>query len=274
MHRWDEALRWATAWVERHPDEWPSWFYRGQAYQLRRALKQAIADFQRVIELKPDHAEARLHLAGTYTLEGQFQLALTQYQAYLQSRPDDPDGLLGVANCHYSLGQYEAARSALDALLDRQDDHAAGLLLRAKVEIVTGSPADALKWLQRAETLAPAETDIVHTLALVARQLGQPEAAQKYEARLQELRQQIDRLETLRKQIQDEPENLTPRYEAGVTALRLRREEEAAEWFQSVLRLDPKHVPTHQALAEHFEAAGDRKRAAYHRKFLVDDGNR
>jgi tetratricopeptide (TPR) repeat protein len=159
-------------------------------------------------------------------------------------------------------------------LLDRQNDHAAGLLLRAKVEIVTGSPAEALKWLQRAETLAPAETDIVHTLALVARQLGQPEAAQKYEARLHELRQQIDRLETLRKQIQDEPENLTPRYEAGVASLRLRREEEAAEWFQSVLRLDPKHVPTHQALAEHFEAVGDRKRAAYHRKFLVDDGNR
>jgi tetratricopeptide (TPR) repeat protein len=273
-NRHQEALHWANVWTVQFPDDWQPLLYRGHAFYLSRALGQAMADYRRVLELKPDQAEARLRLADAHLLEAQFEPALVQYQAYLQKHPEDPAALVSVANCQFSLGRLEASRATLKDLFARYQDQpraperhlAAGYFLQAKLALAEGSAPEALTWLRRAEALIPEERDIVYNLAVVLRQLGQPDEAGKYEAKLEEVRAQIQRLEELRKLLKHDPDNAALCHEAGMLSWRFGRHEEAGQWFKSALQLDPNHRPTHQALADFFEKSGDGPRAARHRE--------
>jgi Tfp pilus assembly protein PilF len=46
------------------------------------------------------------------------------------------------------------------------------------------------------------------------------------------------------------------------------QERQALHWLNQALQLDPDHQPTHRALAEYFEKAGDAEEAAAHRRRL------
>jgi tetratricopeptide (TPR) repeat protein len=272
--RLHDVLHWTTAWLERHPDAWQPRLYRGRCFHLGRSLHRAIAEYRRVLEARPDQVQVRLWLAGSLMLDGQFADALAEFQHYLQSRGDDPAALLGAANCQLSLNQPEAARAALDQLLARQPQHAGGFLLRAKLELEKGSAEEALSWLKRAETLAPHETDITHTLSLTLRRLGRHDEAQKYEHKLHDLRRRYEALDLLQQRILKETENASLRSEAGLLCLSLGRDGEAMRWLRSALQLDPGHRATHQALADYYEKSGDRSRAEYHRQKASADGSR
>lgn len=264
--RLNDVLYWTNFWLERHPTAWQPRLYRGRCFHLALSLHRAIAEYQRVLELKPDQVQVRLWLAGSLMLDGQYQEALAQFQAYVQGRPDDPTALLGIANCLVALNELEAAHAALDVLLARQHNHPGAFLLQAKLELAQGKAAEALSWLKRAEALAPHETDITHTFSLVLRQLGRHDEAGAYERQLQDLRQRYEQLEQLRKRIVKEPENASLRYEVGTRNLGLGREEEAVRWLRSVLQLDPNHQLSHQALAEYYRKHGEGKRAEYHQQ--------
>jgi predicted Zn-dependent protease len=171
-----------------------------------------------------------------------------------------------VAHCQYALGQTAAARLALDQLFARHPEHAGGFLVRARLELQENKPEEAWKWLQRAETLAPHETDITYTFVLVLQRLGRLDEAQKYEHKLRDLLGQLDQLEAVKKRISQDPDSVSLRHEAGEICLRLGRDLEAARWFRSVLQLDPNHVPTHKVLAAYFHKVGDVQRGEFHRR--------
>jgi tetratricopeptide (TPR) repeat protein len=62
------------------------------------------------------------------------------------------------------------------------------------------------------------------------------------------------------------PQDPAPRAEAGMILLRLGEEKEGLRWLRSALRVDPKHKPTHRALADYYQRKGDKERAEKHRK--------
>ena len=264
LHRLQAAIDLTSSWIERYPDDALGWFYRGYAFELNRTFSRAGPDYEHVLKLKPDHADAHLRLAGVLSNK-QPQEALRHYQACLEARPGEA-ALLGVAHSHYALGEREEARAALAELFARHKDHAGGLFVQAQLELGAGAPAKALACLKRAEALAPNELDLTYNMVLALQQLGKWEEAREYQRKHQGLRVQYDRLETVRKQIGTEPQNVALRYEAGAICSRLGRDQEAARWFKGALELDPDHAPTHKALAEYFQKRGDGSRADYHRR--------
>jgi tetratricopeptide (TPR) repeat protein len=264
VYRLPDAAYWATQWVERHPGRWQPWLYRGRAHYLNRALGRAAADYRRALEIKPDHHQGRLWLASALLLGGQFAEALPEFETYLRDDPDEPAGLLGLASCQLELNQQGAAEAALDRLLARHPDNVAGLLVRARLEMARDAPDKALTWLKKAEALAPHEEDILNALVLACRQLGRQVEAEAYQRRLDKVHKETVRLDEVRKQIIRTPNEVGPRYEAGVLCLRLDRPQEALGWLLGVLDLDPDHRPTHQALADCYEKLGEPRRAAYH----------
>ena len=66
-------------------------------------------------------------------------------------------------------------------------------------------------------------------------------------------------------EIQRAPHNPNLHYEAGMIALRAGAIQDALRWFESALREDPNHAPTHRALAEYYQKMGELGRAARHR---------
>ena len=55
-------------------------------------------------------------------------------------------------------------------------------------------------------------------------------------------------------------------HEAGVLCLRNGNAEEAVRWLRLALQYDPRHRPSHQALADYYQGAGRLDLAAQHRQ--------
>jgi Tfp pilus assembly protein PilF len=55
-------------------------------------------------------------------------------------------------------------------------------------------------------------------------------------------------------------------HECGVLSLRNGQEDQGVRLLTQALRKDPKHRPTHKALAEYYESKGDNAAAARHRE--------
>jgi tetratricopeptide (TPR) repeat protein len=172
------------------------------------------------------------------------------YEAYLQENPGDTNGLFGLANCQFSLSKTAAARAALKEILDVSKDDIKALFLQAKIEFADDKPAESLKWLRKAERLAPRESDITHTMIVVLQRLNRTEEAEKYVKRQQEILDLHDQLIKFRKQLRRDPGNAELRFQIGRINALLGRDDEAFEWFQTVLRLDPTHAETLKALEE------------------------
>ncbi len=80
--------------------------------------------------------------------------------------------------------------------------------------------------------------------------LNQTEEAEKYITRQQEILNWHDQLIKLRKQLRYDNTNAHLRYQIGRLNMLLGRDDEAAEWFRRVLRLQPGHAEALKALQE------------------------
>ena len=79
------------------------------------------------------------------------------------------------------------------------------------------------------------------------------------------MRDEQDRLDQLRSIILKHPGDLASRCEVARWMLTHGHADEGLKWANEILRADPRHVPTHQALAEHYAATGNPGLANYHR---------
>jgi tetratricopeptide (TPR) repeat protein len=261
----NEIVALTDTWVARYPDDWQARLYRGRALQFFAPHRdEAVAEYLRVLELRPDQAQARLWLAQLYSAAARYQDSLHHYQVLVAAHPDDADALYGVAHCQASLGQDDEARATLNRLFVQMPGHALGLLLRAKLDLNGGAPGQALPLLRKAEAVIPYEPELVYNLALALKRLGQKDEADRYQGRLQKLAEQTALLEKLKQKIQDKRDDWELRYRAATLSLQMGREADALREFQVILWNVPEHLATHRALAEYYREKGDAKRADYH----------
>jgi tetratricopeptide (TPR) repeat protein len=234
-----DLQRLTSQWLKLSPDAWLPHIYRGHAYSLESSQNQAVTEYRRALELNPEHGPARIWLANALMANGQFQEALELFEVSLQKNPGNSQALYGVANCQFSLGNTQATRSALRQLLDMSPNDIQAYLLQAKVEIAEEQPEQALHWLRQAERLAPGDADINDPMLLVLRQLNQTQEAEKYRRRQQEIIELNERLKKLRMQFRKDSNNPSLRMHIGHLYLLLGHQDQAEEWLQSALRLDP-----------------------------------
>jgi tetratricopeptide (TPR) repeat protein len=268
-HLIDEAVRWATVWTERYPEDWRPRFVRGlalEAYVLAAADEKAIKDYERVLELKPDHAEARYKLGDLLRRTGQYKAALSHLEACYRQNPEDSRVVVSLARCLLYLRQASAAKALLDEWLAKHPEGEADVfLVRGQADYDLGEPEKALPWLRRAEQLAAKDEDTFRSLANTLRRLGQHDEAARYDRLAKDFHKQIERLRTLLRDIRANPDAVAPRYEAGIILLRTGHEREGVRWLHSVLDIDPRHAATHQTLADYYEKVNDLERARVHR---------
>jgi Flp pilus assembly protein TadD len=256
-----------TAWVNLFPEDWLPRIYRGNArLRLNANVDEAIQDFQRVLELKPDNPESHLSLAIILTKEGDLENALPHFQTSVSRQPKDKRGLFGLANCQYTLGKSSEARATLTRLFATGQEDAAAYLLQAKIELAEGCPEKALPWLQKADALAPKEGEVINSLMLVCGQLGQTEQADKYRRLLDEVNARDAELHKLATAYMDRPWDADLRFQLGEACLKYGRNDEASHWFQGILWKDPDHLPTLNVLSAYYQSIGNQKMADHYRR--------
>jgi tetratricopeptide (TPR) repeat protein len=135
---------------------------RAGVYQVMGRLKEAAADYRRMIELKPKGpdanlclAEAHVGLARLYDKQGQPGKATECFDQMVAATPKSEWAYLRRAEHRRDRGEYDAALADCDRAAALKPGWALPALVRASVQAARGQPAAAVAEADRALAKAP-----------------------------------------------------------------------------------------------------------------------
>ncbi len=260
------AMQCLDLWLGREKDAVQALFWSGDVWEKLHKYEEALADYQRVVDLAPDRDDARLRLASLQLQAHRAAEAAPHYEQLYERQPGDPAVLLGLARCRIEQGKPEEARQLLDALLMAQPRDGLALGERGKLELDAGRPEEAERWLRQAVAQAPYEREVVYLFVQTLQQQSKNEEAVAWVDRLAQIKADLNRINEVMLDIHAHPADPAPRHEAGRILLRNGQEQEGRRWLENALQQDPYYRPSHELLAEYFEKHGEPKRAALHRR--------
>jgi tetratricopeptide (TPR) repeat protein len=268
MNHADHCLR---LWLEREPDNVQALMWRAELAE-RRQSSEAVEYYRRAVEADPEHEEARLRLASGLLSLHRHEEAARHYEWLRERHPDRADVLVGLARCRREMGRPEEAKRLLELALAANPKHVAALHERGRVALEMDQPAEAEEWLRKAAAAAPNHQEITFTLYQCLQARGKTTEARQLHAQIERINASLERLGELTRKIAASPNDADLRYEAGMIFLNNGQEVEGLRWLASALNENPRHAPTHRALTEYYEHAGDSARADQHRRLASPQG--
>jgi predicted Zn-dependent protease len=267
-NRLNEALALLDLWLEQQPDNYEALVRHGWVEEHIFNLAQAVKDYVKALALEPERHHVRQRVVELLLQENRTADALPEAEELCRRQPDSPDANYCYARCLHLLGRDQEAEKLLDQLLADHPRHAGALGLRGQLAFEAGKTPQAADLLKRAMDLEPANRELKYKYLLCLKKLGKTDEAKDFEAKLAEADAEIKRMDTLVREVNLRPNDPALRYEAGVIFLKNGMTEDGLHWLFTALNVDPRHRPTHQALAEYYERNGDKERAAQHRAYL------
>lgn len=264
--RWLEAERILDAWLAAAPDDTAALLLHGKFLEQRQNVPEAINNFLRVVELDPDHDEARLRAAGLL-LQQRRSDDLFVHASVLRTRlPRLAEVRMLWVKALALQGRSEESRAALDECLAEFPDYAPAQAERGIAALQSGDDATAAEYLGRATQLAPGDLVTRSQYVAVLSRLGRTVDAERERESLRSLQKDVERIsELVSGPLQLHPNDPSIPHEIATIALRSGQAAEGLRWLQAALLIDPNHGPTHQVLANYYQASGNPALAARHR---------
>ncbi len=265
-YRMVPALHCLDLYLEREPEDVQAWLGRGWVCERLFYWTDAARAYRRAVDLEPENEPARLRLAKTLLLIGPPDKAAEEFETLCQKRPDDAEVLLGLARSRRQQGRLEDADRLLNELTSRQPQNEGVLKERGRVALEAGNPAGAENWLRQAVAKAPHDREAWYDLYQCHQRQGKEKEAQEALSIFQRLDADLKRIDWLTRQMQQTPYDAELYYEAGVLCLRNGSPEEGVRWLRLAIHYDPRHGPSHQALADYYKSTGKLNLAAEHQQ--------
>jgi predicted Zn-dependent protease len=264
--RLDEALHRADEWVQREPDNVQAHYLRGNISRRMGWSSEAAANYGRVVELDPDHPQARSGLVIALVDTGRYEEALQHLEALAQHHPLDVEMQVRLAICRYRLGHSREARTILDGILAEHPDNGLALLTRGQIAQAAGQLPEAEDWLSRAVRVMPNDYKAHWSLCKCLRQQGKAEADVE-QKRTEALRGRWERYNELTTHLlAQRPNDPALQCELGKLMLELGLPEAGRNWLLGALRLDEHYLPALTALADYYQQQGDTNAAQDYRR--------
>lgn len=272
VYRANDAYTVAQQWASRFPDDLRALELRGRAaIQGRgRGLTLGADDLREVLARDPTRIKSRTTLSITLLELGRFDEAIAELDRLVRDRPDEPDHRVRLARCLKMTNRPERAVELLDAVLQADPGH--GLALRTRGQFALGDLQlpEATAWLRRAAEAMPNDYQTHYLYYQALQQAGQPTAATEQLQRAEAVKQQSMQLADLRtRRLAERPLDPTLSTEMGSLLLKTGNTVQGLRWLEVALSLDPGFRPAHEVLAVHYETAGDRGQAEYHRRLAA-----
>jgi tetratricopeptide (TPR) repeat protein len=257
-------------WRQDQPDNPQVHYVEGELHDCEGISEAAVASYQRVLQLDPEHDEARLKLTGAL-ME---QRAFTQMEAHLEHlrrrQPDNLEVLVRSAACCVFLGRVQEAVRLLDDVLARDPDFAPALAERGKIALEQGEYPVAEKMLRKAVEGNPGDHPSRFRLVQCLQQSGKVEEAQKQERQLKQLEADLKRLDEIaNRSMAERPYDPALHCELGTILLRCGFVEPGLHWLNTALSRDPRCSAAHQALAQYYQRIGASEQAEHHRRLVA-----
>jgi tetratricopeptide (TPR) repeat protein len=266
-YRSQQAEMFVKEWLQRQPDNPHALLLQGQVLDLTTRTHDAIASYRSALQIDPELEEARLRLCNALMGLGLTAEAGPHLKYLHQRMPDNLMVRVLLARVYDRAGETEAAEKLIDGVLARQPHFPPALAERGKLSLRANRGEEAEKALREAVALEPGDYSARYQLIRCLETLGKSEEAQREQTRWQQMEDDLKRIQEISTvRMEQNPHNPDLHYEAGMISLRAGAPSEALRWFQSALREDPNHAPTHKALMEYYQRMGDHARAREHRQ--------
>jgi predicted Zn-dependent protease len=263
------ALHCLNNWIERDPKAVRALVWRGEIHERLRHPEDALRDYTAAVAADEANYEARGHLAWALLQSKASKSALPHFEHLHLQKPDDAHVFLGLALAHRGIGEPDVAARLMDELLAQHPDDQDAVRERGLLAFSRGDMEQAEQWLRRAVRLDRGDEQANYYLCLCLDQLNRKRSqvfaplapwvhlyvwlrrqeARGYRAVYDGLRADAQRFEVLYLElVGNAPKNAKACYEAGKLLLRANRPEDAREWFQQALRIDPQDSASRDAL--------------------------
>ena len=269
-YRIESALKYLDLLLERKPNDAHALLARGWVHERMGHVENARDDYRLALSLEPASDEALLDLAKVLLQMGETKEAVERFEELRRRQPDHPLAALGLAQGRFKLGQIDETRQLLEKLVAKHPRELAPILELGRFYAQIGKPADAANWLRKACELDPHDYQAHYALCQCLRQLGEEADLKAYENRLHEIDGDLKRMNELSDDVQKRPYDLSLQVEMARVFLRNGQEREAILKLENVLKIDARHAPALELLAEYYEKKGDRRRAEEYRRQIRD----
>jgi tetratricopeptide (TPR) repeat protein len=224
-----------------------------------------IRNYRAALERDPALDKARLGLAEQLSKDRQFDEADQEYRAYLRRNPKDAPALVGLGRNAFQNGDIDEAIRQFEAAVAVDPRQADALKELAQLDLRFGRFAEARRRLELLTQVEPFDHEIRYSYAQALRLVGDQAKARAEAERAAQLRKEHEHIVQLRFKILKDPADLASRFEVARWMLDHGHANEGLKWAKEILRADPRHAATHQALADYYAKQGDPGLANYHR---------
>ena len=213
-------------------------YRQGVTHEREQHFEQALADYQRAAELKPDFYEAWLNTGAMLIKHNRPKEALDALTKARSLQADDPKVHQNLGIALSMLNRLEEAEAALNQSIRLGGGNAAAWYRRGLLKQMRAGWKDALPDFEEAARRQPQEAEDVFYCALALGNLGRP----------------TESLPLLDRAIQLRPRDTRLHYFRGVNLWFLNRPDEATKAIDTALEIDPTNK---DALAQRARMRGE-----------------
>lgn len=263
VFRLGTALRCLQRILRQEPENVEALVLAGKSIEKGAGKKEeAVKDYRRALEIDPERDDARLSLALILLRDHPLE-ARSHLQDLVARHPDNWEMMLALAQAQRALGDADAARPLLERVLAAEPANSTALTELGLIALSAGQPVEAEAQFRKAIAADPANRTAHSRLCQsLLQQPGKEKDAADQLDRYERVEKDLTRLgEIASKEMSKAPHDPQLHYELGVIYLRYGKPEVGVRWLQSALRLDPRHQPSQQALAAHYQKASQQEAA-------------
>jgi tetratricopeptide (TPR) repeat protein len=255
------------AWKRLDPTSPTPHLEAGRLYTRVGRMNDALTSFQEAYKRDSDSITIRLRVSQSL-IERQYYQEALEHLEWLTEKSDDPSlAQMLIARCQAALGDFEKAATLSDQLLIVAPDNSDLLCDRGKLALTVGDPTKAEKFLRRASQIDPFNREIFFHFARCLEQLGKADDAKKAREQTAKIEEAQAKMTQLIDAIAQNPRDAKSRSEAGKLLMMNGQVQAGVMWLETAIEQDPKHLQSHELLADFYARSGDMIRSNYHARF-------
>jgi tetratricopeptide (TPR) repeat protein len=185
--RYEEAIAAFQRAIDLDPEDAAPHNGLGNVYADLGRYEEAIAAFQRAIDLDPEDAYPRNGLGTVYYQQGRYEEAIAAYQRAIDLDPEYASPHNGLGNVYDDLGRHEEAIAAYQRAIELDPEFAYPHNGLGNVYHDLGRYEEAEAACQRAIDLDPEDAAFQASFAAVCRELGREKDYEQHIRRAREL---------------------------------------------------------------------------------------
>jgi tetratricopeptide (TPR) repeat protein len=149
-----------------NPKAWHAYLVRADGFYLQGKYHEALQDYEKSLELKPDFDRTYVNIANVYAAQNQYDKTIQYLNQAIALNPKTAQSWFNRGQAKFNLKDYQGAVQDFDKTLALKPDQALALMYRGIAEATLGNLRDGLQDLKAAVRIAPGTAKAQYALGV------------------------------------------------------------------------------------------------------------